>query len=287
LSPVPHRELPSAGGGGIIRLMVLSPDDARLFLHLHRCVHRHANMAAQVVAEEIGDDWSPVSRDGLKLREWLYERIDDVVDGYVDENPDALDGRALAIVRSWKEAIHGRFTIERLLKSQAIFIGDDERVYGVLGITNELEEVLPQRPPLVVDSALLPFEGRIVYDGVLFTYAVHLGPGYARSLRGTYERAKQNRRIITSLGVDVAAPKALRPEPELAKALHELRVRAQSLRATKENLAARAALKVLDASFGLAITAALQPESFEEISDELDDVRRAHNKLATILARMD
>jgi len=85
------------------------------------------------------------------------------------------------------------------LKKHAIFIRDDE-VYGVLGLSHEIAQVEGGMSlPAMVETVLLPFKDRIVYDGLLNRYNVVLGPGIRKRLKETYMSAKRNGRIITSL----------------------------------------------------------------------------------------
>ena len=91
------------------------------------------------------------------------------------------------------------FYIERFLKRYTIFIKDAE-VYGVLGLREDFEEVVPRsRLPLYVETALVPFKGKIVYDGLFQAYNIYFGGRTKRNLRESYMRAKQNNRIIESL----------------------------------------------------------------------------------------
>lgn len=71
--------------------------------------------------------------------------------------------------------------------------------YGVLSLTDELVDLLPARPPVLVEAVLVPWRDVIVCDG-LVTYApVRLGASIKRSLKDAYREAKA-RGIVTSLG---------------------------------------------------------------------------------------
>ena len=54
--------------------------------------------------------------------------------------------------------------------------------------------------PVYIKTVLLPFKDKIIYDGLMQTYNIHFGGGIKRSLKETYMKAKQNGKIITSLG---------------------------------------------------------------------------------------
>jgi Domain of unknown function (DUF6398) len=53
--------------------------------------------------------------------------------------------------------------------------------------------------PRMIKTTLLPFKGRIVYDGLMSGYNVSFGPGIRRSLNEAYREAKAHRGIITTL----------------------------------------------------------------------------------------
>ena len=100
---------------------------------------------------------------------------------------------------SWKNFIEGDFYIERFLKGYAILIKDRD-VYGVLGLYQGFDELIhPSYLPLYIKTFLLPFKGKIVYDGLFERYNVHFGGGIKRELKESYMIAKQNGRIIESL----------------------------------------------------------------------------------------
>ena len=49
-----------------------------------------------------------------------------------------------------------------------MLISEDNKVYAVLALSDPLEDmVLGLRPPILVNAVLLPFKGKIVYDGIL------------------------------------------------------------------------------------------------------------------------
>ncbi len=80
--------------------------------------------------------------------------------------------------------INGNFFIERTLKKYAIFINEEtEDVYGVLGLYDSLEEIIPKNMfPVYVKAILLPLKDKIVYDGLLQTYSLFFGKGISKGI---------------------------------------------------------------------------------------------------------
>ena len=95
----------------------------------------------------------------------------------------------------------GEFYVYRCLKKYTVFLTTREPVvaYGVLSLTDPLEELIGHRLPHLCKAVLLPFKGRIVYDGMLAGYNVHFGGGIRRRLKESYDDAKRRMGIITSL----------------------------------------------------------------------------------------
>jgi hypothetical protein len=138
-------------------------------------------------------------QDRMEIRNYLLKNMS-LIKEYVRENPDNLLLHELSIIKSWENAIQGKFYIFRHLKKHTIFMesGADAKAYGVLGIESTLKELVPY-PPILVDAVLLPFRDQIIYDGLLAGYGVSFGGGIKRSLNATYNEIKQRPGIITSL----------------------------------------------------------------------------------------
>ncbi|TAE33629.1 MAG: hypothetical protein EAY65_04480 [Alphaproteobacteria bacterium] len=136
--------------------------------------------------------------DKLKVREALLADKK-LIEEFVRVHPQEFSNDELAIVSGWRHFVSDRFYIERLLKKYAIFILGDE-VYGVSGITESFSEIIhPSYLPLCVHTALLPFKGRIIYDGIFESYNVMFGRNITSELKDTYMTAKNEKRIIETL----------------------------------------------------------------------------------------
>ncbi|MCX6033421.1 MAG: hypothetical protein NTV38_00340 [Chloroflexi bacterium] len=131
-----------------------------------------------------------------------------MIDAYVEANPEALSSEEVEIIRTWRRFIKDNFFIFRHLKKYSVFIGNKDQVYGVLGLFESLEEIIPTYAlPRMVDAVLLPFKGWIVYDGLLGGYSVSFGGGIRSNLNHVYMTAKQKERIITTLDPDTSQAK--------------------------------------------------------------------------------
>lgn len=135
------------------------------------------------------------------IREKLWEN-GTLIDEYLDQWDIGLPEREAAIIATWKKRLSGKFIILKQLKKQAILLHAEEGggVYGVQGLYSSLAETVPGNMlPLMVEAVLLPFEGRLIYDGFLLPYPVHFGGGCRRDFNQQYQRAKERGEVITSI----------------------------------------------------------------------------------------
>jgi hypothetical protein len=142
-----------------------------------------------------------------KIRHALW--ADDQLRGnFIEQNPANLADADLTIVADWNHRRAGKFFIFRHLKSHSIFIDDRSpaHVYAVHGLYSLLSEVTGPYLPVLAEVVLLPFEERIIYDGVIAPYNITFGSGIRGNLNDLYRDAKERAAIITSLLPSAAAP---------------------------------------------------------------------------------
>jgi len=182
--------------------MKLSKNDAELFFKLHPALLFYANQRLGILKgvstlEEFREMWA---EDVIKVRDALYDRMD-LIDSFVKENPFDFSPEELEIVFGWKDLIKGSFFLLRYLKEYAIFLegGPPSKAYGVLALNTTFEEMLGPELPIFVKAVLLPFKGRIVYDGFFVPHRIVFGGNIRRSLNDDYREAEWRFGIITSL----------------------------------------------------------------------------------------
>ncbi|WP_165248050.1 hypothetical protein [Paludisphaera soli] len=170
--------------------MILDPDDAERFFTLHKAltlfVNRRLKIAEPPAKSQGLVALPPPQR--LKVRDALVEHPD-LIDAFVRENPSKLEPDDLAVVRSWKDLVAGEFYVLRFLKKHTIFLTAKEPTvaYGVLGLSDPLDDVIDQPLPFYCKTVLLPFRDRIVHDGLLSGYNVIIGGNMTRKLNAAKE----------------------------------------------------------------------------------------------------
>jgi hypothetical protein len=265
----------------------LSTEDARLYFKLMWDLQFYVNQQRQVLPDldSVTAYVRLPSTEKMKVREALWENPG-LIDAYVAANPDALSPAELDIVGRWKRFVAGTFQVFRYLKKHTIFIGEDSQVYGVLALQDSLEEMFYGRPlPIMVQAVLLPFRGKIIYDGLLHIYSIRFGGGIRSSLNEDYMAAKQNKRIITTLEPELAPPVRAKKKPgrDWRPAVDDLAEAADKMKGGPA--VQSSAFTLLRASAKLAQTAVHDPDDLDELWALERRVRTALTRLQTTLNR--
>jgi len=133
----------------------------------------------------------------------------DLLDLFIAANPARLSEEELGIVSSWRHLVAGRFIALRQLKKHMVLLACDANstAYGVTGLVDPMELVIRQPLPAMVETVLLPFRGKIVYDGIVSTFKVTFGPGARRGFEEDFRSAKAKNGVVTSLPWEAPASK--------------------------------------------------------------------------------
>jgi hypothetical protein len=197
---------------------LLSPDDYELYIKLNQSL---LLFAAQRTGTKPGlksrEEFLKLKlEEKLKIRDVLMKDIA-LLDEFVGSNPFNFSETELEIVRGWKDFVLGTFYLVKVTSEGGIFLDWNEKgpkVYVVLALSTAFEYVLRMPPPARVEAVLLPFKGRIVYDGMMRSDNILIGGGIARSLRAEVDRAIARNGLITSL--PFLQPKSYTEEEKLA-----------------------------------------------------------------------
>jgi len=224
-----------------------------------------------------------------QVRQALYENVD-LIDAFVQENPQNFSEEKLAIIATWKHYKSGDFYIERLLKTHAIFVSSEDKVYAVLALYDSFQDMFHcSQLPVLVKAVLLPFKGKIIYDGLLQGYSIFFGRGISSELKETYMVAKQHGRIIESLPADSPLPQATQrqtPTKDWRPELDALMAQAKTLRAGSDQPPVLSpTFALVKASVELAQCAVATPNDLTTLWKALHKVGRAMGRVETTLER--
>ena len=188
----------------------LSPADKDLFYNtffpLIDFVNKRHKIVKGVKGLDVLDSISPLAIKEIVSKLWANPSEE--IDAYLAKHPE-LNQEEKAILLGFKWCIHGRFIIERYLKSGAIFIhiateATEENkiggVYLVKGLSASFEDMFWDKPlPLMIDATLLPFRGMIVTDGLFAPYGLIFGKGVRDAFKDVYMKAKKSKTVFTRL----------------------------------------------------------------------------------------
>ena len=265
--------------------MKLTTQEADLFFKLMLSLQHFVNQRLGIIpgVATLEEYQSLPFGEKLKVRKALYDHPE-LIDEYVKENPQRYSSDELEIVKGWKRFKRGAFFIERLLKRYAVFIGDDN-VYGVFALKDALEDVVPFIP-FYVQAVLLPFKGKIVYDGLLEGHNMYLGKGIRYDLKETYMAAKQQGRIIVSFDAQDQKKKPPARKKDWKPLLDEIAQKAKKLRSSRGEPAVHSpAFSLIKASIEFARAAIDNPDDTDELWKAYDRVERAMRRAETVLYR--
>jgi hypothetical protein len=203
--------------------MHLSAPDVELFYKLHGAllvfVNQRLNVTADVARPPSG--LAPLSpQASLEIRNALAKRLD-LIPEFVRENPAQLSSAELDIVAAWQHLVAGKFWIFRELQKHMVFLssGKPNIAYGVVALSQSFASLLRQPLPVLTETALLPFKGVIVYDGLMAGHNITFGGGIKRMLNEEFKDAKARHGIVTSLPMfDRAATPKTPAKPKAAPA---------------------------------------------------------------------
>lgn len=137
----------------------------------------------------------------MEVRE-AFATNPEYVERFVAENPSNLSSDDLRVALSWRIPLAGEFYLIKHLKKHSIFISNAEspQVYGVVGLTKTLAEIIPaDQLPLRINALLLPIGGKIVYDGLLPVLETDISRDDCQQLTAVYQSAKEGPGVLTAL----------------------------------------------------------------------------------------
>jgi hypothetical protein len=126
-----------------LNVMHLSTEETELFYDLLWTLHFFVNERLEIIPKlaSIQEHRECAQAEKFKVREALYSHPELILT-FVKENPYNLPAEHLAIMQEWQYFVKSDFYVERYLKNHAIFIG--KQVYGVIGLTQDIEEIIPK-----------------------------------------------------------------------------------------------------------------------------------------------
>ncbi len=125
-----------------------------------------------------------------------------IIEEFVKKNPEKLNREKLEIVSGWTKFVKGTFIAigDEKIGTDLMFVGAKKpTIYRTLGLTEEIMTFMEYGIGTMFDTVLLPWKGKIIWDGFCEAKRVILGRNYMRSFTEDYNDLKKSGKIITSL----------------------------------------------------------------------------------------
>lgn len=185
------------------RTMLLDARELVLFYKLHRTLMLDLGQCLGLIPDNVE---SPLEFAHLppELRMAVRDAVADrpeSIDVVADANPSAYSAEELAIVRTWRHQVRDKFVVLRDLQQHTVFLSTTPPIvaYGVVSLSQPFEDLIGPGRPALIETVLLPFQGKIVYDGLMSRYDVSFGSGLRKALDSDFKEATARHGIVTSL----------------------------------------------------------------------------------------
>ncbi|KYC52616.1 MAG: hypothetical protein AMQ74_00683 [Candidatus Methanofastidiosum methylothiophilum] len=176
--------------------MKLSQEEIDQFIRLYKSLLIYAkqkNKGFNKLSKEkrmYKDEW-------LNLRDILANNMT-IIDEYINENPYNLKSEELNIIKQWKNGIYSNFfIIEYENEYTVMYDNQSGKSYAVMSLNDPISEFI-EYIPSYVRTFLLPFKGKIVYDGLINTDNVIFVGSTLKSIMSMYKKSIAKYGLIKS-----------------------------------------------------------------------------------------
>lgn len=183
--------------------MLLSIEDRKLFFKLNLGLLHFSGRIARVIPEDT--DFRQFSKLDIQVkgecRKVLWEN-EYLIDEYIAYTGDDLTEAEIKILEGFKRKVSGDFVILKCLTNYAVFLNiESNGFYAVKALSDPFTHILPRFPAIVSEVVLLPFMGKIIYDGFFYPTEIYYGTNLKDAINAEYKEAKKNRAILEQIDV--------------------------------------------------------------------------------------
>lgn len=162
----------------------LSSKEADLFYKLYFALLEFTNNQYQIegTVKKIYMQKNIDPKSIYTIIEFLWENKEKIIDQFIEENPFHFNAKELSMIELFKYGFQRDFVIARFDRRYAAFICE-EKAYMVKGVRCNLDKIISyQSLPTMVNAVLLPFNGHIIYDGIIRSMSMHFGPSFEQMI---------------------------------------------------------------------------------------------------------
>jgi len=135
----------------------------------------------------------------IKIKKKLWKN-NNMIDEYINSKK-RISETDFQLLNSWKKRLFKEFILLKFQKNYTVFLDEKKNIlYGVIGITNPLSDVIDKTClPMIIETTLMPFKDRIIYDSTISGYNVTFGSNIRKHYKELYSEIKAEKGIICSL----------------------------------------------------------------------------------------
>jgi hypothetical protein len=132
-------------------------------------------------------------RDKMAAQKILFDKIQ-LIDEYLSKVK--LNDQTVKDICEIKKHRKSKFIILKHLSQYSVFMDMNNRnkLYGVIGLTDELFEILPFFP-IMIHGVIFNFRNKLVCDGLITNENIQFGPGIRKDLNREYKELKAKKGI--------------------------------------------------------------------------------------------
>lgn len=137
-------------------------------------------------------------REKFVCRDAFLENSTKLLTEYIGDGSE-IPEEQLSILEGFRKSIHGQFVLLKCFSEHAIFKSIENGKFYAVNALNDPFDKLIANYPVILELNILPFKGKIIYDGFIKGGQIKIGANIKKSLIEEYKQAKKNKEIITTL----------------------------------------------------------------------------------------
>lgn len=172
--------------------MILEKNEADLFFSIYWNLLLYCNNIKKIKKNinSINEIISLKEKDWFEIRNVIFSDVQ-IIYNFIKENSNIYNKEEIEILENWALFfIKSDFFIIEHTKTYSIFMdsNDYKKIYPVTGLTSFLDEIFPKPClPVLINTILLPFKNKIIYDGLIVERNLQFGSNITFDIKENYK----------------------------------------------------------------------------------------------------
>ena len=153
----------------------------------------------EFVLEIIGFDPFIIFEDQLEIRLRLrthWQNKPKIVEKFIKMNSD-LPEADIKLIKSWIGRKREIFFVTKHNTENPVFLSaKSNKIYAPLALTDDFDELLPYRLPILIETSLIPYKNHIICDGLIIVCVTSLSKTIAKFLINECIKAEKEGKLI-------------------------------------------------------------------------------------------